>query len=924
MSLGQLGVEVYASTSRLEGDMGRAAQIVESRTRAMDQAAVRARKSIESIGDVRIGRVNGVREAANEMEHLSHSTVGARREMLVLAHELVTGNFKRAAGSVMVLGERMDWMSKIMSPTGAAIGIVLAAVGALAVALVKGAEQSAAFAHAIQLTGNYAGVTEGQFNAMAHNIATSTGVTVGNAREIAQAFVSGGRLSGAALESASVAAAKLSALTGEKSEAIVRSMEKMADGVDKWAMDANKQYHFVDAALHEHIKALEEQGRTEQAEMVALQALNEHLGDLDKNLGFLESAWKGVKDMASGAWDAMLSWGRKKTLDDQLADTEKEVNRIKGAMGSPTGGMNADIYAKQMQDAMARVTSLTKQKMREEDNALLQQQKADHATRSAEDQEFYDKLIKETRTREQERADAIRDINRRADESNWSPDMRAKAIAAANEKFKDRKTGGGAARADLGANMKPLEDAVADSNRLLSQQQQTLERFYRNNKLSIADYYADQEAVIKAHSKVVGDAYDAEIATLTKYANSTKDHAAKVESLTKAHDLADKKEQALQADREKLLLNTESMKKETDAYRESVEKLTSELAKQHGHTANTAGADFDRQNAGVIAKARAQGDTGTLGVMDQLRSNAVAQQQINDLKTQAEEIEKKLQASVQDTNDRVKAGQESELLGIINIDNERATAAQRLADIAAQMHAIADASGVVALQQQADQWTKTSQQIGAQSDELGKKFDDIFAGSFSKFMDNAVSGTKSLKASFLDMANSIEQSITRLVSQDLANQLFGIGGNGSGGGLFSMLFQLLGIAGGSGGGSYNFTMPGSMFSMPDSGASGSSFLSLFSSLGSIFGMAAGGPVGAGSMYEVNEQGPELLTVANRTFLMTGNEGGRITPMSGSNGSGSQNTFHMNIAVPPGTTRQSASQQAAEIMRHAQIAMARNG
>ena len=923
MSLGQLGVEVYASTARLEGDMGRAAQIVESRARAMDQAAVKARKSIESIGDVRIGRVNGVREAANEMEHLSHSTVGARREMLVLAHELVTGNFKRAAGSVMVLGERMDWMSKIMSPTGAAIGIVVGALAALTIALIKGAEESTAFAHAIQLTGNYAGVTEGQFNEMAHSIATSANVTIGNAREITQAFVQGGRLSGAALESASVAAAKLSALTGEKSETIVRSMEKMADGVDKWAMEANKQYHFVDGAVYEHIKALEEQGRTEQAEIVALQALNEHLGDLDKNLGFLESAWKGVKDAALGAWEGMLSWGRKKTVDDQLADAEKEVNRIKGAMASATGGMNADIYAKQMQDAMSRVTELTKQKMREQDNALLDQQKADHVTRSAEDQEFYDKLIKETRTREQERADAIRDINRRADESGWSPAMRAKAIAAANEKYKDRGAHGGA-RADLGANMKPLEDAIADANRLLAQQEQTLQRFYRDNKLSIADYYADQETVIKAHSKVVGDAYDKEIATLTRYANSTKDHATKVEALTKAHDLADKKEQALQADREKLLLNTEAMTKETDAYRESVEKLTAELAKQHGHAANTAGADFDRQNAGVISKARAQGDTGTLNVIDQLRSNAVAQQQINDLKTQAEEIEKKLQISVQDTNDRVKAGQESELLGMVNIDNERATAAQRLADIAAQMHAIADASGVVALQQTADQWTKTAQQIGAQSDELGKKFDDIFSSSFSKFMDNAVSGTKSLKASFLDMANSIEQSITRLVSQDLANQLFGIGGNGTGGGLFSMLFQLLGLTGGGGGGSYNFTMPGSMFSMPDSGASGSGFLSLFSSLGSIFGMAAGGPVGAGSLYEVNEQGPELLTVANRTFLMTGSEGGRISPMSANDGGGSQNTFHMNIAVPPGTTRQSASQQAAEIMRHAQIAMARNG
>lgn len=917
MSLGQLGVELYASSSRLEGDMGRAAQIVESRARAMDQAAVKARKSIESIGDVRIGRVNGVREAANEMEHLSHTTVGARREMLVLAHEIVTGNFKRAAGSVMVLGERMDWMSKIMSPTGAAIGIVVGALAALAVALAKGAAESTAFAHAIQLTGNYAGITEGQFNEMTHSIAASSGATIGNAREIAQAFVQGGRLSGAALESASVAAAKLSVLTGEKSETIVRSMEKMADGVDKWAMEANKQYHFVDAALYEHIKVLEEQGRTEQAEIVALEALNKHLGDLDKNLGYLEKAWKGVKDTASEAWDAMLSWGRKKTVDDQLADAEKEVDRIKGAMASATGAMNADIYAKQMQDAMSRVTELTKQKMREQDNALAEQQKSDHATRSAENQEFYDKLIRETRTREQERADAIRDINRRADESGWTPAMRAKAIAAANEKYKDRGAASGA-RADLGADLKPLEDSIADASKLLTQQEQTLQRFYRDNKLSIADYYADQETIIKAHSKVVGDAYDKEIATLTRYANATKDHATKVEALTKANDLANKKEQALQADREKLALNTEAMAKDTDAYREAVEKLAAELAKQQGRAGETAGAEFDRANRSVIDRARAQGDTGTLGIVDQLRANAEAQQRMNDLKVQAEAVERALNLQVETTNDRVKAGQEGELQGLVDLDNERATAAKRLADIAARMQDIAAASGVVALQQEADQWSRTAQQMSAQTDALGRKFDDVFTSAFSRFMDNAVTGTKTLKQNFLDMANSIEQAITRLVANDLAQQLFGLGGNGNGGGMFGALFQLIGLAGG-GGGTFNFSMP--------SGGGGGDATQGMSALMGLFsmlpGMAAGGPVGGGSLHEVNERGPELLTVANRTYLMMGSETGRVTPMSGSDG-GSQNVFHMNIAVPPGTTRQSAQQQAAEIMRHAQLAMARNG
>ncbi len=51
------------------------------------------------------------------------------------------------------------------------------------------------------------------------------------------------------------------------------------------------------------------------------------------------------------------------------------------------------------------------------------------------------------------------------------------------------------------------------------------------------------------------------------------------------------------------------------------------------------------------------------------------------------------------------------------------------------------------------------------------------------------------------------------------------------------------------------------------------------------GRRTGGPVSAGKMYEVNEDGiPELLNVGKRQFLMMGSEGGHVTPVgSGSSG-----------------------------------------
>ncbi len=51
---------------------------------------------------------------------------------------------------------------------------------------------------------------------------------------------------------------------------------------------------------------------------------------------------------------------------------------------------------------------------------------------------------------------------------------------------------------------------------------------------------------------------------------------------------------------------------------------------------------------------------------------------------------------------------------------------------------------------------------------LGKKISDIFDDSFSNFFEGVISGTKSLKAAFSDLANSIFKDINRIVSKNIA------------------------------------------------------------------------------------------------------------------------------------------------------------
>ncbi|MBP0714809.1 phage tail tape measure protein [Burkholderia sola] len=84
------------------------------------------------VSDSMASYIAQVKAAENAHHGLNFATAGARREMLVLAHEASQGNWKRFAGSLMVLGERTDAMSLIMNKgtlsVGALVGVVTMAI----------------------------------------------------------------------------------------------------------------------------------------------------------------------------------------------------------------------------------------------------------------------------------------------------------------------------------------------------------------------------------------------------------------------------------------------------------------------------------------------------------------------------------------------------------------------------------------------------------------------------------------------------------------------------------------------------------------------------------------------------------------------------------------------------------------------------
>lgn len=155
-----------------------------------------------------------------------------------------------------------------------------------------------------------------------------------------------------------------------------------------------------------------------------------------------------------------------------------------------------------------------------------------------------------------------------------------------------------------------------------------------------------------------------------------------------------------------------------------------------------------------------------------------------------------------------------------------------------------------------------------------------------------------------DFFDSVGKMITRRIMQNIVDSLFGQQGTTGSGAIGGWLGSLFGsMFGGASSSPGNVQSSGSGYAGIINGLanayggtgtnSGGWWSTAISWLGGLFGggRAGGGPVQANRMYEVAERGPEILSTGGRTFLLTGREGGRITPNHQMGGLSQELHFH---------------------------------
>lgn len=649
-------------------------------------------------------------------------------------------------------------VSTLFTTARVAIGGAAAVVAGFGYAVYEGGQQSAALAKAIALTGNAAGITEGQFNAMASAVAEGTRSTIGSARDALQGLVASGQFSGQALSETAKATQLLAKVTGQSTDDIVKQFVGMADSVGKWAETTNKSYHFLTAEQLDYIKTLEEQGSQQKAIEVAMSALSTRLSEATGKTNAFGDAWSYVKREAGEALDKLLSIGRTSTVDDQIAQLQQKIEFTNKSAGGLTG-MSATALAAFNKGASAQLAALQATKAAQEDvvkgnaRAIAQE----NARIKFDDLKEQSLSRQEKLTKELAKANAIAD---KAGLSKDDPD-RLKVLENIREKYKPPKGPASKApqeaKATLAFDLEAIKKASAAEIDIYTNADKIMEAKRAAQLVDDKQYYAEKMALIQLTSQAQEAALLKEIERMQAEKLSGKD------ATDNARKIADA-QAALAKVRADAKVNTDVT---TIQEKGAIDRIT----KSYDDARIAAQAYIDtvkKQNAREIAG---------IGKGQQFRDEQAGISQIEDKQTSARQgLEGELRRK------EITQKQFDDYLAIVNetYREEVDLYAKRTSDIKALQ-----ADGINGATEAIQNYLDGASNMAAQTESL-------VGNAFHSMEDALVDFATTGKLSFGDLAKSILADLARIQAKNLIASLVG-DSKGGAGGVIASLFT--GIAG---------------------------------------------------------------------------------------------------------------------------------
>lgn len=541
--------QVNAAYKRL-ADSGKVSSAELQHAAAAQQAAI-ARLNAEMgklghAGQASAGQTAAAfRQLPMQLQDVFVSLAGGMNPLMVLTQQgpQITGSFGGVKETFKAIGGAITPMV-----AGLALGAV--AVATLGAAYYQGSGEADAYAKAIIMTGNAAGSTIGQLQQVAVRVSDVVGTQAAAAEAVA-ALAGTGRIAAADLERLTLVTVLWERATGQAASEVAKQFAELGKAPLDASLKLNESLRYLTQATYSQIKALEEEGRTTEAARVAQEAyagaMEQRAGQITDRLGIVEKAWRGVKDGAAAAWDAMLGIGRKQTIEGALAESADKIARIEA-----NAGKSALL--------MSKSGSLEKEKARQRD---LQIEASDAAKRAGnraaeakriEAQIKWDKEGDKFASNKEKREQAITKARQEALQAGVSEVELQKRITGIQDKFKDPK--GPKAKSGIGAfNRNEAADvalANAQAKAALSAEvdateaiRKELERRHSIGMEASGNYYQQLADLAARESKAKLAAIDAEAAA--EKARATKDPAGAKASEARLVDIATKRAHEIEA-----------------------------------------------------------------------------------------------------------------------------------------------------------------------------------------------------------------------------------------------------------------------------------------------------------------------------------------------------------------------------------------
>lgn len=379
--------------------------------------------------------VAALRQVPAQITDIVTSLQGGQRPLTVLLQQ--GGQLKDVFGGVVPAVKALG---------GALIGMInpatlaLGALTALAFGYLRGAKEGEEFRKTLILTNGAIGVSADELQNMAARIDAIAG-TQANAAKVLNLFAKEATVSAANLQQYAQTAIEWERVTGQAAEEIVKQFTELAEDPLKASEKLNESMRYLTAGTYEQIRALIEAGDHTNAASLAQseydRVLRERTPQMVENLGYVERAWKAIKNASAEAMDALLGVGRPTTLTEQLAQEQRDYAKNYGDdddRNAYRGVFNSSARA----EAKERIASLQERIRLEAAGARYRQESQREEQRKTEATIRWAKQKDQVEDKAAKREKEISQARRDALILGKSELEVAQQIAAINEKYKDK------------------------------------------------------------------------------------------------------------------------------------------------------------------------------------------------------------------------------------------------------------------------------------------------------------------------------------------------------------------------------------------------------------------------------------------------------------------------------------------------------